>query len=185
MNPEAFDNLLTKYIESVVQKGEITTYIREIFRLSDKPGPKEQLFALGTICNYHWKDNPSEKDPKKMTTLKILYVSHMLNTPNTKYQPAFPQNQLMMYLKQENYDKLSEYLGYMKFIDSEEITEDQEMLEPQPKQCKLTARAKKVQKEKVIKWCISPGVQQMLDVCVSERGVYTTFKAQLLNQVAG
>ena len=86
----------------------------------------------------------------------------------------------MMYLKQENDEKFSEYLDYMKFIDSKEITEDQEMLEPQPKQCKLTASTKKVQKEKVIKWYISPGVQQILDECVSERGVYTTFKAQLL-----
>ena len=86
----------------------------------------------------------------------------------------------MMYLKQKNDGKLSEYLDYMKFIDSVEITEDQEILEPQPKWCKLTARAKRVQKEKVIKWYISPGVQQILDECVSERGVYTTFKAQLL-----
>ena len=151
MSPEAFDNLLTKYIESVVQKDEITTYIREIVRMSDNPGPKEQFFALGTISNYHWKGNPSEKDPKKKTTPKIPYASHMLNTPNTKYQPSSPQNPLMMYHKQENDVKLSEYLNYMKFIYSEEITEDQQMLEPQPKQCKLTARANKVQKEKVIK----------------------------------
>ena len=49
MSPEAFDNLLTKYIKSVAQKGEITTYIREIVQMSDNAGPKEQLFALGTI----------------------------------------------------------------------------------------------------------------------------------------
>ena len=127
MSPEVFDNLLTKYIKSVAQKGKITTDIREIFQMSDNPGPKEQFFALGTISNHHWKGNPSEKDPKKITTPKIPYASHMLNTPNTKYQPASPQNWLMTYLKQENDAKLSEYLDYIKFIDSEENTEDQEM----------------------------------------------------------
>ena len=57
----------------------------------------------------------------------------------------------MLYLKQENDEKLSEYLDSMKFIDTEKNPEDQEMSEPQPKQCKLTARAKKIHKEKVIK----------------------------------
>ena len=151
MMPDAFDNLLMKYIESSTQKAEVTTYIREIIRISDNPGPKEQFFALGTISNYHWKGNPSEKDPKKITTPKIPYVSHMLNSPNSKYQPASPRNRLMMYLKQENEEKLSEYLQYMKFIDTEKNPEDEEISEPQPKRCKLTARSKKIQKEKVIK----------------------------------
>ena len=60
----------------------------------------------------------------------------------------------MMYLKQENEEKLSEYLQYMKFIDTEQPTENEEISEPQPKHRKLTARSKKVQKEKVIKWYI-------------------------------
>ena len=47
----------------------------------------------------------------------------------------------MMYLNQENNQKLSEYLDYIRFIDSEQNTEDQEMLEPQPKWCKLTAKS--------------------------------------------
>ena len=85
MSPEAFDNLLTNYIKSIAQKSEITTYIGEIVQMSDNPGPKEQFFALGTISNYHWKGNRSEKDHKKITTPKIPYASHMLNTPNTKY----------------------------------------------------------------------------------------------------
>ena len=46
-------------------------------------------------------------------------------------------------VQKKDYEKLSEYLDYIKFIDSEDITEDQEMLEPQPKWHKLTARAKK------------------------------------------
>ena len=37
----------------------------------------------------------------------------------------------MMYLKQENDEKLSEYLDYMKFIDTEQNPEHQEMSEPQ------------------------------------------------------
>ena len=104
----------------------------------------------------------------------------MLNTPNTKYQPASPRNQIMMYLKQENDQKLSEYLDYMKFIDTEDNPEDVEMSEPQPKRRKLTARAKKIHKEKVIKEYITPDVQAIIDECVSDRGVYTTFKTQLL-----
>ena len=130
MTPQAFNTLLTKYIESGSQKGEVTTYIGEIVHISDNPGPREQFFALGTISNYHWKGNSSEKNPKKIATPKIPYVSHMLNTPNTKYQPASPRNRLMMYLKQENDEKLSEYLDYMKFIDTEENLEDVEMSEP-------------------------------------------------------
>ena len=43
----------------------------------------------------------------------------------------------MMYLKQENDEKLSEYLDYMKFIDTEENPEDVEMSEPQPKRANL------------------------------------------------
>ena len=104
----------------------------------------------------------------------------MLNTPNTKYQPASPRNRLMMYLKQENDEELSEYIDYMKFIDTEENPEDVEMSEPQPKQRKLTARVKKIHKEKGIKECITPDVQAIIDECVSDRGVYTTFKSQLL-----
>ena len=180
MMPDAFNSLLTKYIESGSQKTEVTTYIREIVCISDNPGPKEQFFALGTISNYHWKGNPSEKDPKKITTPKIPYVSHMLNSPNTKYQPASPCNRIMMYLKQENEEKLSEYLQYMKFIDTEENPENKEISEPKPKWCKLTARTKKIQKEKVIKCYISPDVQAIIDQCVSDRSVYTTFKTQLL-----
>ena len=65
MSPDAFDNILTKYIESGNQKGEVTTYIGEIVCINDNPGPKEQFFALGTISNYHWKGNHSEKDLKK------------------------------------------------------------------------------------------------------------------------
>ena len=86
----------------------------------------------------------------------------------------------MMYLKQENEEKLSEYLQYMKFIDTEQPTENEEISELQPKRRKLTARSKKVQKEKVIKRYISPGVQAIPDDCVSERSVYSTFKNQLL-----
>ena len=82
----------------------------------------------------------------------------------------------MMYLKQENYEKLSEYLDYMKFIDTEENPEDVEMSEPQPKRHKLTARVKKIHKEKVIKEYITPHVQAIIDECVSDRGVYTTFQ---------
>ena len=89
----------------------------------------------------------------------------------------------MMYLKQENDEKLSEYLDYMKFIDTEENPEDVEMSEPQPKWCKLTARAKEIHKEKVIKEYITPDVQAIIDECVSDRGVYTTFKTQLLTTV--
>ena len=48
-----------------------------------------------------------------------------------------------MYLKQENEEKLSEYLQYMKFIDTEQPTENEEISEPQPKRRKLTARSKK------------------------------------------
>ena len=180
MNKDQFDDLLTKYVESMTQQPEVTTYIGEIVRISDNPGPKEQFFALGTISNYHWKGNPSERDPKKITTPKIPYVTHMLNTPSLKYQPASPRNRLMMYLKQENEEKLSEYLQYMKCIDTQQPTENEEISEPQPKRRKLTARSKKVQKEKVIKRYISPGVQAILDDCVSERSVYSTFKNQLL-----
>ena len=75
----------------------------------------------------------------------------MLNSPNTKYQPVSPRNRIMMYLKQENEEKLSEYLQYMKFIDTEENPENEEISEPKPKRHKLTARTKKIQKEKVIK----------------------------------
>ena len=167
MNKEQFDKLLTKYVESVTQQREITTYIGEIVSLSDNPGPKEQFFALGTISNYHWKGNPSERDPKKVTTPKIPYVAHMLNTPNPKYQPSSPRNRLMMYIKQDNDEKLSEYIKYMEFIDTE-VTQHDEFGEPQPKRRKLTARSKKVQKEKVIKQYISPDVQAILDECVSE-----------------
>ena len=71
----------------------------------------------------------------------------MLNTQSLKYQPASPRNWLMMYLKQENEEKLSEYLQYMKFIDTEQPTENEEISELQPKCHKLTARSKKVQKE--------------------------------------
>ena len=143
MNKDQFDDLLMKYVESMTQQPEVTTYIGEIVRISDNPGPKEQFFALGTISNYHWKGNPSERDPKKITTPKIPYVTHMLNTPSLKYQPASPRNRLMMYLKQENEEKLSEYLQYMKFIDTEQPTENEEISEPQPKHRKLTARSKK------------------------------------------
>ena len=83
MMAEAFNNLLTKYIKSGSQKGEVTTYIGEIAHISDNPGPREQFFALGTISNYYWKCNPPEKNLKKITTSKIPYASHMLNTPNT------------------------------------------------------------------------------------------------------
>ena len=113
MMPDAFNNLLTKYIESSSQKAEVTTYIGEIVHLSDNTGQKEQFFALGTISNYHWKGSPSEKNLKKIITPKVPYVSHMLNSSNLKYQPASPRNQLMMYLKQENDEKLSEYLDYI------------------------------------------------------------------------
>ena len=179
MMPDAFDNLLTKYIESGSQKAEVTTCIGEIVHLSDNPGPKEQFFALGTISNYHWKGNPSEKNLKKITTPKVPYVSHMLNSPNLKYQPASPRNQLIMYLKQENDEKLSEYLDYMKYIDTEKNPEQEEMCEPQCKQRKLTARVKKIQREKVIKRYITPDIQAIIDECVSDRTVYTTFKNQL------
>ena len=90
------------------------------------------------------KKNPSEKDLKKITTPEIPYGSHMLNSPNTKYQPASPRNRIMMYLKQENEEKLSEYLQYMKFIDTEENPENEEISEPKPKRRKLTARTKKI-----------------------------------------
>ena len=56
----------------------------------------------------------------------------------------------MMYIKQENDQKLSEYLDYMKFIDTEKNPEEEEMCEPQPKRRKLTARVKKKHREKVI-----------------------------------
>ena len=56
----------------------------------------------------------------------------------------------MMYLKQENDQKLNEYLDYMKFIDTEKNPEEEEMCEPQPKWQKLTARVKKIHREKVI-----------------------------------
>ena len=85
-----------------------------------------------------------------------------------------------MYLKQENEEKLSEYLQYMKFIDTEKSPEDEEISEPQAKRRKLTARTKKIQKEKVIKQYITPDVQAIIDECVSNRSVYTTFKTQLL-----
>ena len=39
---------------------------------------------------------------------------------------------------------------------------------------------KKIHKEKVIKENITPDVQAIIDECVSDRGVYTTFKTQLL-----
>ena len=179
MNKEQFDKLLTKYVESVTQQREITTYIGEIVSLSDNPGPKEQFFALGTISNYHWKGNPSERHAKKITAPRIPYVAHILNTLNPKYQPASPRNRLMMYIKQDNDEKLSEYIKYMEFIDTE-FAENEDFGEPQPKRRKLTARSKKVEKEKVIKQYISPDVQAILDECVSERSVYTKFKNQLL-----
>ena len=72
MNKDQFDDLLTKYVESMTQQPEVTTYIGEIVRISDNPVPKEQFFALGTISNYHWKGNPSEKDPKKITLSKKM-----------------------------------------------------------------------------------------------------------------
>ena len=75
--------------------------------------------------------------------------------------------------------KLSEYLDYMKFIDTEKNPAQEEMCEPQPKQRKLTARVNKIQREKVIKRYITPDVQAIIDECVSDRTVYTTFKNQL------
>ena len=82
----------------------------------------------------------------------------------------------MIYLKEEN----NEYLDYMKFIDTEKNQEEDKFPEPQPKQCKLTARAKKIHKEKIIVLHITCGVQAIIDEHVSKRGVYSTFKNQLL-----
>ena len=180
IDKEQFDKLLTSYIESVTRTAEVTTYIGEIVKMSENPGPTQQFFTLSTISNYHWKGNPSDRDPKKITTPKIPLVSHMLNTPSTKYTPSSPRNRIMLYLKEENHEKLMEYLDYMKYIDTQKSPDQDEIEEPQPKRRKLTARAKKVHREKVIKRYISPGVQQIIDQCVSERGVYSTFKHQLL-----
>lgn len=180
MEKEQFDRLMTSYIETVTHVPEVTTYIGEIVNLGDTPPPAEQFFALSTISNYHWKGNPSERNPKQIVTPKIPLVTHMLNTPSTKYVPASPRNRILMYLQEENDDKLREYLDYMKYIDTYEDLQPEEIEQPQKKRRKLTARGKKVQKEKVIKKYLSPGVQAIIDECVSERPVYSTFKQQLL-----
>ena len=45
MNKDQFDDLLTKYVESMTQQPEVTTYIGEIVRISDNPGPKEPVLC--------------------------------------------------------------------------------------------------------------------------------------------
>ena len=80
MNKDQFDDLLTKYVESMTQQPEVTTYIGEIVQSSDNPGPKEQFFALGTISNYHWKGESfrkrSKEDNNTQNSLCYAHVKH-------------------------------------------------------------------------------------------------------------
>ena len=46
MNKDQFDDLLTKYVESMTQQPEVTTYIGEIVRISDNPGQRSNSLLL-------------------------------------------------------------------------------------------------------------------------------------------
>ena len=148
--------------------------------MATNPSPRYQFFVLSTISNYHWKGNPSAKNPKNITTPKVSVANHMLNSPNTRYLPPSPRNRIMHYLQQNQVTTLNEYIQYIKDIDCQVDMETQALDEPPVKRRRLTARAARVNKQKVISKYLSPGVQELIDACKIDRPVYSTFKQQLL-----
>ena len=182
MDNNSFDRLFTSYVENISPTPPINNFIGQLLEMENNPSPKCQFFVLSTISNFHWKGNPSAKDPNKIVTPRIGYPSHMLNTPNIRYLPSSPRNRVMMYLRDNDYEKLDTQINYIKKLDCEEDEEEMEenTEEPVPKRRRLTARAKKVTKENVISKYIQPQVQELIDACKIDRPVYSTYKQQLL-----
>ena len=167
-------------MENITPTPVIRDFIGELLRMEANPSPKCQFFVLSTISNFHWKGNPSSRNPKSVTTPKLSFASHMLNSPNTRYLPASPRNRVMHYLQESEVTKLNEYMNYIRDLDCQMDTETELIDQPPIKRRRLTARAKRVNKQNVISKYLSPGIQELIEACKIDRPVYATFKQQLL-----
>ena len=184
MSNEDFDKLLSSYLEHHGESPTITTYSGNISQVSGNENAKAQFHILGTISNYHWHGYPSMYDPSTIVgQTKIRYMQHMITSPDKRFIPSSPRNQILHFIKSAESEQLIQAILFLIRLDKqdEKSNQDTECPEPSPKKRRRTVITKRIDRQGIKEKYLSPGLEELISLSKTDRTVYSTFKNELMN----